>query len=137
MDVNEELIKEIERLVAKDPHTRSLIVNFDEPTRYMPEYEKVWKLFQQSKYRVKFERKWKFSQLVRAIVDENKPHKLYMQERLWSLLLEYRNSPDDYFEIDTDDGLYSFPNPLSELNRLEMLYDEFLPIFNSIKNRID
>ena len=54
-----------------------------------------------------------------------------------TLMMSLNKTDDDYFEIETDDGLYSLPNPLSELNRLEMLYDEFLPIFNSIKNRID
>ena len=102
MDVNVELIKEIKRLV-EDPHAKALLRDFTDPTKYNPEYEKVWSLFKQSKYQIKFEREWKLSQLVRAITDEDEAPRKYMYERLWSLLLEYRYSPNDYFEIETED----------------------------------
>lgn len=135
MDVNKKLVEEIER-IAKEPRGKRLLLDIEEPTRYLDEYREVWKLYHLSKWR-KFKRTFKFSQLAREILQPREDEKKYMYERLWHLLLEYRNSPDDYFEIQTEDGTYSFPNPLSELNRLEMLYEKFVRIFTEIKNRID
>jgi len=130
---SEELVEEIKKLL-KDPKKRKLLLDIDEPTKYLEEYEYLWKAFENSKYR-KFKKKFKFSQLVRAI-DQPDSEKLYMYDRLWSLLLDFRETPDDYFNIQTEDGRYSFPNPLSELNKLEILYLEFSKIFTDIKNRI-
>ena len=135
MDVNKKLVEEIER-IAKEPRGKRLLLDIEEPTRYLDEYREVWKSYHLSKWR-KFKRTFKFSQLAREILQPREDEKKYMYERLWHLLLEYRNSPDDYFEIQTEDGTYSFPNPLSELNRLEMLYEKFVRIFTEIKNRID
>ena len=135
MNVNEKLKEEIKR-IAKESKRKRLLLDINEPTRYLDEYRELWKWFGESKWK-KFERSWKFSQLVREILEPRDDQKKFMYERLWYLLIEYRNSPDDYFEVQTDDATYSFPNPLAELSKLEMLYEKFVLIFTDIKNRID
>ena len=130
---SEELVEEIKKLL-EDSRKKKLLLDIDHPTKHLDEYAYLWKAFENSKYR-KYTRKFKFSQLVRAIHQPDS-EKLYMYDRLWSLLLDFRETPDDYFNIQTEDGRYSFPNPLSELNKLEILYLEFSKIFTDIKNRI-
>ena len=134
MNVNEKLKEEIKH-IAKESKRKRLLLDINEPTRYLDEYRELWKWFNESKWK-KFERSWKFSQLVREILEPRDDQKKFMYERLWYLLIEYRNSPDDYFKVQTDDATYSFPNPLAELSKLEMLYEEFVLIFTDIKNRI-
>ena len=93
-------------------------------------------LYQKSRFR-KYKKRLKFSQLARQILDPRKDEKKYMYSRLHTLLRYYENT-DHYFEILTEDGqIYSLQHPLSELDRLEELYEEFVQIFNDIKNRID
>jgi len=135
MNVNEKLKEEIKH-IAKESKRKRLLLDINEPTRYLDEYRELWKWFNESKWK-KFERSWKFSQLVREILEPRDDQKKFMYERLWYLLIEYRNSPNDYFEVQTDDATYSFPNPLAELSKLEMLYEKFVLIFTDIKNRID
>ena len=124
-----ELVNEIKTL-CNDKNTKKLLLDIDHPTESLEEYEYLWKAFRNSKYN-KFTRKFKFSQLVRAIIIPD-DEKLYMYDRLWTLLRRYRESTDDYFEIQTEDGKYSFPNPLSELNKLEVLYLQFNNISSCI-----
>ena len=96
---SEELVEEFKKLL-KDPRKKQRLLDIDEPTKYLDEYAYLWKAFENSKYR-KYTRKFKFSQLVRAIA-QPESEKLYMYDRLWSFLLDFRETPDDYFNIQTE-----------------------------------
>ena len=94
---NDELVDEIRKLLKKDKKTRELLLDISHPTKKMQEYDYLWEAFHHSKYD-EFTREFKFSMLVRAI-DKPNTEKFYMYERLWALLIKYRESYDDYFEI--------------------------------------
>ena len=61
-----ELVNEIKTL-CNDKNTKKLLLDIDHPTESLEEQEYLWKAFRNSKYN-KFTRKFKFSQLVRAII---------------------------------------------------------------------
>ena len=136
MNVNQQLVEEIEKL-GKNSKIKKLLTDREEKIwEFRPEYEYLKELYQKSRFR-KYKKRLKFSQLARQILDPRKDEKKYMYSRLHTLLRYYENT-DHYFEILTEDGqIYSLQHPLSELDRLEELYEEFVQIFNDIKNRID
>jgi hypothetical protein len=80
-------------------------------------------------------KEWNWQQVVRFALDEEHAQQ-HMYDKLVSLLREHRGHYSDYFEIDTEEGSFPTPNPLTELNRFEALYDEFFVIYNNIINQI-
>ena len=52
------------------------------------------------------------------------------------MLLKHKRSYDDYFTLRTDDGTFQVPNPLADLNKLEILYQKYFEIYKNIKNQI-
>ena len=136
MNVNQQFVEEIEKL-GKIPKIKKLLTDRDENIwESNDEYENLKKLYLNSRFR-KYKKRLKFSQLVRQILDPRKDERKYMDSRL-HILLRYYGNTDHYFEILTEDGqIYSYQHPLSELDRLEELYEEFVQIFTDIKNRID
>ena len=49
----------------------------------------------------------------------------YMYDRLLTLLMDRRGSYDAYFTLKTSEGEYNLPNPLADLNKLEILYRKY------------
>jgi len=79
--------------------------------------------------------KWKWHQLVRFALTPPEDFR-YMFEQLRNLLIKYRMSSDDYFELKIERGSYLLPNPLSQLNNLQELYSEYFYIYTDIVNQI-
>jgi hypothetical protein len=55
-----------------------------------------------------------------------------MYDRLLSLILKHRRSYKDFFEIETSEGSFRIPNPLADLNKLEILYIRYFAIYKRI-----
>ena len=84
----------------------------------LPENKQLNDAFKLSKYR---EHGWKWHQLVRMVLEPPEIKK-YMYDRLLSLILKHRRSHKSYFEIKTGEGIFHIPNPLAELNKLEIIF---------------
>ncbi len=97
-----------------------------------PQYFELKKLFRDTEYH---SRHWKWHQIVRMVLEPQETRK-YMYDRLLSLLLKHRRSFQDYFVLKTQEGMYQLPNPLSDLNRIEILYQKYFEIYQDIKNHI-
>ena len=97
-----------------------------------PEYNELKKSFEESKYH---RNRWKWHQLVRIVL-ESPEIRQYMYERLFNLILKHRRSYSDYFELKTENGTYYIPNPLADINRLEILFQQYLDIYQKIINHI-
>lgn len=97
-----------------------------------PQYIELKKKFQNTEYH---SRHWKWHQLVRLVLEPQQTRQ-YMYDRLLSLLLKHRRSYDEYFILKTQEGIHQLPNPLADLNRLEILYERYFQIYLDVKNRI-
>jgi len=97
-----------------------------------PKYFELKKTFHESEYHNKH---WKWHQLVRLVLEPQQTRQ-YMYDRLLSLLLKHRRTYDDYFILKTQEGIYQLPNPLADLNRIEILYKKYFEIYRDIKNKI-
>ncbi|MDH3340984.1 MAG: hypothetical protein OEL84_06840 [Nitrosopumilus sp.] len=97
-----------------------------------PQYSEIRRMFRQTEYHA---RHWKWHQLVRLVLEPQQTRQ-YMYERLLSLLLKHRRSYDDYFLLNTHEGTHQIPNPLADLNRIEILYEKYFQIYQDVKNRI-
>ena len=53
-----------------------------------------------------------------------------------TLLLKHKRSYEDYFTLRTEDGVFQVPNPMADLNKLEILYQKYFEIYKNIKNQI-
>lgn len=77
----------------------------------------------------------KWHQIVRfALSDPNE--RKYMYDRLLELLLVYRRSHTDYFELKSEIASILLPDRFSYLNRLTLLHKEYFEIYKSIINKI-
>jgi len=97
-----------------------------------PQYQELRKIFRQTDYH---NRGWKWHQLVRLVLEPQETRQ-YMYDRLLSLLLKHRRSYKEYFELKTQEGIYQIPNPLADLNRIEILYEKYFRIYQDVKNKI-
>ena len=97
-----------------------------------PQYLELKKQFHESEYHYKH---WKWHQLVRLVL-EPQEQRQHMYDRLLSLLLKHRRSYTDYFILKTHEGKYEIPNPLVDLNKLEILYQKYFEIYKNIKDQI-
>jgi hypothetical protein len=94
----------------------------------LPENKEIRQAFRDSKY---CQKGWRWHQLVRAILEPPSTRQ-YMYERLLSLLLKHRKSHEDYFEITNEEGYFRVPNPLADLNKLEILFHRYLELYSRI-----
>ena len=97
-----------------------------------PLYFELKRKFRETEYH---SRHWKWHQLVRLVLEPQQTRQ-YMYDRLLSLLLKHRRSYDEYFVLKTQEGIHQIPNPLADLNRLEILYQTYFQIYQNVKNRI-
>jgi hypothetical protein len=97
-----------------------------------PQYAELKKAFRLSKYA---DHGWEWHQLVRVVL-ESPEIRQYMYDRLLSLLLKHRRSHEDYFVLKAQEGIFQIPNPLADLNKLEILYKKYFEIYKNIKDRI-
>ena len=97
-----------------------------------PQYDYLKRAFKDSKY---YENGWKWHQLVRVIL-EPQENRIYMYDRLLSLLLKHKRSYDDYFTLRTEEGLFQVPNPLADLNKLEIMYQKYFQMYKNITNQM-
>jgi len=97
-----------------------------------PQYYELKKKFHESEYHSKH---WKWHQLVRVVLEPQETRQ-HMYDRLLSLLLKHRRSYSDYFILKTQEGRHEIPNPLADLNKLEILYQKYFEIYRNIKDQI-
>lgn len=98
----------------------------------LPENRELKDAFRLSKYD---ENGWRWHQLVRVVL-EPPENKQYMYDRLLSLILKHRRSHKSYFEIKNAEGVFQIPNPLADLNKLEMLFMQYFIIYKRIIDQI-
>ena len=129
-----ELIEKIKWL--NDPNggniSMSLLAGVDDVFINLPQNKELKDAFKLSKYH---ENGWKWHQLVRVVLEPPET-KQYMYDRLLSLILKHRRSHEAYFEIKNDVGVFRIPNPLADLNKLEILYMQYFTIFKKIVDEI-
>jgi hypothetical protein len=98
----------------------------------LPENRELRDAFRLSKYD---ENGWKWHQLVRTVL-EPPENKQFMYDRLLSLILKHPRSHKSYFEIKNAEGIFQIPNPLADLNKLEMLFLQYFTIYKRIIDQI-
>ncbi len=127
-----EIQQEIKRLT--DPNNGKIkpYVLMAETFLDEPERTELRKMFHQTEYH---SRHWKWHQLVRLVLEPQQTRQ-YMYDRLLSLILKHRRTYDDYFILKTQEGIYRIPNPLADLNKLEILYNAYFDLYRQIKNQI-
>jgi hypothetical protein len=126
-----QLFEEIKRLHSKEGGKIKQNVLANDNFIKQPQYEELSKMYKMSK----FYKKWEWHQIVRLVLEPPEV-KQHMYDRLLTLLLKHRHSYEDYFTLHTDEGKFQIPNPLADLNRLEILYQKYFKIHRDIKNQI-
>lgn len=126
------LFEEIKRLNSKEGDNIKQSVLANEYFIKQPQYDYLKRAYKNTKY---YENNWKWHQLVRIVL-EPQENRQYMYDRLLALLLKHRRSYEDYFTLRTEEGAFEVPNPLADLNKLEILYQKYFQIYKNIKNRI-
>ena len=97
-----------------------------------PRNSEFFALFKETSY---FARKFEWHQVARFALQKADSQR-FMYDKLWNLLEKYQDNYDIYFELETELGTFTEPNPLTKLNRLVTLYKEFFEIYTNITNRI-
>jgi hypothetical protein len=97
-----------------------------------PEYADLKNAFRASKYHL---HGWEWHQLVRVVL-EPADTRHYMYERLLNLILKHRRSYSDYFELKVEERTFQIPNPIADLNRLEILVGQYFAIYHELTNQI-
>jgi len=126
-----ELFEEIKRLNSKNGDNIKQSVLADDNFIEQPQYENLKRAYRDSKY----SKKWEWHQIVRTVL-EPPEHRQYMYDRLLALLLKHKRSYNDYFTLRTEEGTFQIPNPLADLNKLEIMYQNYFQIYKNIKNQI-
>ncbi len=127
-----ELFEEIKRLNSKDGGQIKQSVLANDNFIKQPQYKNLLRAYNDSTFR---ENHWKWHQLVRVVLEPPEIRQ-YMYDRLLGLLLKHKRSHDDYFTLRTEEGAFQVPNPLADLNKLEILYQKYFEIYKNIKNQI-
>lgn len=126
--------KDLEQIIKNlnDPNLGNIMLDRIKADFFLeqPEYRDLKKLFKNSKYH---DYGWKWHQLVRIVL-EDPEIKRNMYDRLLSLILKHRKSFEDYFELKTEEGTYWIPNTIADMNRLEILYNDYLKTYRDIMN---
>lgn len=125
-----DLLDEIKRLNSIENIKQAVLS--DDYFIKQPQYDYLNRAYKDSTY---YENGWKWHQLVRVVL-EPQENRQYMYERLLALLLKHKRSYDDYFTLRTEDGVFQIPNPLADLNKLEILYQKYFHIYKNIQNQI-
>jgi hypothetical protein len=125
------LFGEIRRLNSKDGGGIAQHVLADEKFIEQPQYKELKGAYRESKYY----KKWEWHQMVRIALEPPELRQ-YMYDRLLALLLKHKRSYEDYFTLQTEEGVFQVPNPLADLNRLDILYKKYFEIYKNIKNQI-
>ena len=129
---DQQLLQKIKELNEREIDSLSEKVLKAETFLLDPRNKEIAELFESSSYK-KFE--WNWQQVVRFALKKANSQQ-YMYDKLWNLLLKHRGHYNDYFELETEEGTYPLPNPLTDLNRFESLYQEFFEIYSNIVNQI-
>lgn len=126
MQIEEEIhrLHDIEKIKQK--------VLMDDIFLEQPQYAEIKKAFRLSKYS---ENGWEWHQLVRIVLEPQEIRQ-HMYDRLLSLLLKHRRSHENYFVLKTQEGIFQIPNPLADLNKLEILYKKYFEIYKNITEHI-
>ncbi len=130
---DEDLIRWIKWLYDPNGGKIKLSVLSDDIFINLPENKELQNRFKLSKYS---DHEWKWHQLVRAVLEIDPETKQYMYDRLLSLVLDLRQSHEEYFEIKNEEGIFRVPNSLAELNRLDLLYNRYFTIYKKIVDQI-
>ena len=128
--MDENSVEEIIRFLEKEGIRLKILA--DDFFIDQPEYYDLKKTFESSKY---YRNGWKWHQLVRLVLEPPEIRQ-NMYERLLNLILKHRKSYVEYFELKTESGTYNIPNPIADLNRLEILFQQYLTIYQKIINHI-
>ena len=126
------LIKEIKRLHDEEGIETKLLKAQDDVFLKQNIYKYLQQAYDLSGFR---DDGYYWHHVVREALDPLE-NRRYMYDRLLTLLMERRGSYDDYFTLKTSEGEYNLPNPLADLNKLEILYRKYFKIYHNIKNRI-
>jgi len=97
-----------------------------------PKNSEILELYRNSDFS---KNEWIWHQVVRFALNKANSQR-FMYDKLWNLLLEHRGHYNDYFELETEEGTFPVPNPLTDLNRFETLYKDFFKIYKNITNKI-
>ena len=97
-----------------------------------PDRVEIKNAFLASKYH---QHGWRWHRLVRIVLEPPETRH-YMYERLLNLILKHRRSYNDYFELKTEEGTFQIPNPIGDLNRLEILLQQYFEIYHKIISQI-
>ena len=131
-EIDKYLIKEIKRLHDEEGIEKKLMTAEDDVFIKQPAYKNLQQAYDLSGLRDDGD---KWHHVVREALDPLE-NRRYMYDRLLTLLMDRRGSYDDYFTLKTSEGEYNLPNPIADLNKLEILYQEYFKIYQNIKNQI-
>ena len=56
----------------------------------------------------------------------------FLKQNLCDLILQYRKTPKDYFDINKDEKSYTLPDRITDLSKLILLHSEFFKIYKKI-----
>ena len=126
----QELLEEIRRLkiVEKLPDNNLYSIGFINQEKYLH----IAVGFEQNQ--LKDGEEW--HQIVRFALNSDTEQNQYMYKRLLFLLLRHRRSYNSYFQLKSERGTTLFPDRISDINRLFILYQRYFQIFNSTIKRI-
>ena len=129
---DQELLNKINELVERKENPVPKKVILSEAFLSDQRNSEVLELYNNSNFP---KNEWVWHQVVRFALDKANSQR-FMYDKLWNLLLEHRGHYNDYFELETDEGTFPVPNPLTDLNRFETLYKEFFKLYKNITNQI-
>ena len=131
--MNEKELEEEIRILHNNEKSRiDIDILADDFFIEQPEYLYLQQAFENTRYK---KNGWKWHQLVRVVL-ESPSTRHYMYERLLDLILKHRATYNDYFELRTEIGTHNIPSPISDLNRLEIVFKEYLEIYHNIITNI-
>lgn len=120
------LINAIKELHEKEKISKKILTN--ENFLDLPGNEELKKKFRQSWF---YEQRWPFHALVRIALEPMDTRE-YMYQRLIELLRKHRRKIDSHFEIKINQSSIKLPNPLADLNRLEITWKRYFEIYKKI-----
>jgi hypothetical protein len=131
----QDLLEEIRRLIFIEKISEGNL--FSEGFIRQEKYLYIQEAFDQNKLKnSKGSSVEEWHQIVRFALNSNPEQIQYMYKRLLLLLLRYRRSYTSYFRLKSERGTTLFPDRISDINRLFILYQRYFQIFNSVIKRI-
>ena len=129
---DQELLVKIKELVEREDNPIPEKVILSDTFRFDPRNSEFLELFEDSGFK---KNEWNWHQIVSFALGKANSER-FMYDKLWNLLIEHRGHYNDYFELETEEGTFPIPNPLTDLNRFETLYQEFFQIYKNITSKI-